>query len=357
MKKTLSFLFLLIAIISIPAVSLAALKTVTIDWTIADTTGVLGYKLYHSYNSDMGDKMLACETNDTTATSLTCANVPIDNYPVYFTIAAVTADSEINSQVDQYIYTVKVVQNFIVTTPGGTITPPEPPPTQPPSERVTEGLFLLYYFRAGSGNTVYDISNIGSAMDLTIDDINKVTWLDGGGLSINQSTIISSGIDSKITTECMTNNEITLEAWIKPANNTQAGPARIVTLSKDKYNRNFTLGQTDSRYDMRLRTTATGLNGDNPSTTTGINAVKTSLSHIIYTRDATGQARVYVDGTEVVSAAIDGDLSNWDKNYQFALGNEPSIDDRPWLGEYHLIGVYSRALTAEEVMLNYNAGP
>jgi len=55
---------------------------------------------------------------------------------------------------------------------------------------------------------------------------------------------------------------LTIEAWIKPANSTQAGPARIVTLSKDTGGRNFTLGQKAGVYEVRFRTTTTSANGE-----------------------------------------------------------------------------------------------
>ena len=55
---------------------------------------------------------------------------------------------------------------------------------------------------------------------------------------------------------------MTIEAWIKPANTTQAGPARIVTLSKDPSSRNFTLGQKAGVYEVRFRTTTTSPNGE-----------------------------------------------------------------------------------------------
>ena len=59
-------------------------------------------------------------------------------------------------------------------------------------------------------------------------------------------------------------NALTLEAWVTPANTTQSGPARIVTLSATPQTRNFTLGQDGPAYNVRLRTTATDDNG-NPS--------------------------------------------------------------------------------------------
>ncbi|NJN05353.1 MAG: LamG domain-containing protein [Rhodobacteraceae bacterium] len=55
--------------------------------------------------------------------------------------------------------------------------------------------------------------------------------------------------------------ELTIEAWIKPSSLDQKGPARIVTLSANGSQRNFTLGQDGDRYDIRLRTTQTGVNG------------------------------------------------------------------------------------------------
>ncbi len=55
---------------------------------------------------------------------------------------------------------------------------------------------------------------------------------------------------------------MTIEAWVKPANTTQSGPARIVTLSRDPGSRNFTLGQKAGAYEVRFRTTSTSANGE-----------------------------------------------------------------------------------------------
>ena len=221
--------------------------------------------------------------------------------------------------------------------------------------RVTEGLLLLYTFQAGSGNIVYDNSNVGSPMNLTINNTNNVNWLSGGGLSVvTYPILISSEADTKIATACMASNEITIDAWIKPANTSQEGPARIVTLSQDSGYRNFTLGQVYSAYDVRLRTTTTGTNGVHPSTRTGDSVVETSFSHIVYTRNAAGVAKVYKNGIEVKNATIGGDLSNWNSSYRFGLANELN-SDRPWLGDLHLVAVYDRALSAEEVTFNFEA--
>jgi hypothetical protein len=49
----------------------------------------------------------------------------------------------------------------------------------------------------------------------------------------------------------------------------QAGPARIITYSRDGYQRNFTLGQVGNSLTFRLRTPASGVNGTQPALFSG----------------------------------------------------------------------------------------
>jgi hypothetical protein len=222
--------------------------------------------------------------------------------------------------------------------------------------RVEGGLLALYTFLEGGGLTVNDVSDVGTPLDLTIDSPGNTSW-GTGFLSINSATIIkSSGPASKLNSACMASNEITIEAWIKADNTTQFGPARIVSLSADPFKRNFTLGQSGLDYDIRLRTTTTGVNGNQPSLT-AVSQVNTTLQHVIYTREESGLATIYIDGTQVaVSTSIAGDFSNWNSNFALGLANELTLD-RSWLGELYLVAVYDRALTAQEVLQNYSAGP
>ena len=181
-----------------------------------------------------------------------------------------------------------------------------------------------------------------------------VSWIPDGGLSINSSTIVASpGTATKIINACKGSDEISIEAWVKPDNTTQGphSPARIVTLSDGVSVRNFMLGQQAAAYDVRLRTTATGENGI-PSLTAG--TVTTELSHIVYTRDDSGVARLYVNGVEVGSRSdITGYFSNWE-SFRFGLANEFG-DERLWLGEYYLVAIYDQALSQDEVIQNFEA--
>jgi hypothetical protein len=75
--------------------------------------------------------------------------------------------------------------------------------------------------------------------------------------------LLSSSVPArKIVTAAQASGALTIEAWIKPANVGQAGPARIATLSRDTSERNFTLGQDHATFQVRLRTTRTSANGE-----------------------------------------------------------------------------------------------
>jgi hypothetical protein len=145
-------------------------------------------------------------------------------------------------------------------------------------------------------------------------------------------------------------NELTVELWLTSQKLTQQGPARLVTISLDTGQRNFTLGQLDNRFDVRLRTTATDGNGL-PSTSTPPGSVTTDKTHVVVTFRA-GTVQVYVNGRLAAEQMVGGDLSNWNDSFRLAIGDEVT-GDRAWLGQVHLLAIYQRALSAEEVVQQF----
>ena len=224
------------------------------------------------------------------------------------------------------------------------------------AERVTDGLQVLYLFDEGSGTNVQDVSGMGSPLDLTVQNESAIQWLIGGGLKVNSETVVKSvNPATNMVSACQATNEITVEAWIKPADTEQSGPARIVTLSADIANRNFTLGQEGSIYDFLLRTTTTGNNGSNPEFFSQPGDATAEQTHVVVTRDSSSNAVFYINGSPTSTMTISGDLSNWDSGYFFALANELTGSQK-WLGEYYLVAVYARALSSADVLQNYNSG-
>ncbi|WP_165700497.1 DUF1553 domain-containing protein [Alienimonas californiensis] len=145
--------------------------------------------------------------------------------------------------------------------------------------------------------------------------------------------------------------ELTIEAWITPENSQQSGPARILTLSRDSGARNVTLGQDGDRFDVRLRTTKTDGNGL-PSLASPAGGVKSARVHVVYTFDRQGRSKLYLAGELAAERTTGGDLGNWDDGFRLGLGDEFS-GGRRWNGVFHAVGLYSRALGADEVRRHF----
>lgn len=224
--------------------------------------------------------------------------------------------------------------------------------------RVRDGLVVLYDFEQGSGLLVPDVSGVGDPMDLEILVPGDVAWTEHG-LELTAPTEVASLFwATKIIEACEATDELTLETWVTPANTTQDGPARMITLSSVYHKRNFTLGPGQLEWVWLVRSTETDTNGV-PLLVSPWGDVSTSLTHVICTWDSSGMSRIYVNGQLRASDLIGGELTPWAHCFRFVLGNEPVDDggsDIDWLGEFHLVSVYSRALTAAEVQANYEAG-
>ena len=221
-------------------------------------------------------------------------------------------------------------------------------------DRVHEGLLALYDFRLAKGEMVKDRSGAGQPLHLKIENPKNIRRSEGG-LEIRGQTLVRSVKPaSKISNAVKRSAAITLEAWVRSGNKKQNGPARIVTISGNSTNRNITLGQEEDRYDARFRTTETSNNGL-PSLASKPGSLNLKLTHLVFTRNTAGHAKIYLNGKLNSSRSIGGRTASWDPAYRLGLGNELS-KGRPWLGTYHLVAVYGRELSADEVRKNFEAG-
>lgn len=239
--------------------------------------------------------------------------------------------------------------NFGVTTFGQDKT------TAAQNTRAQSGLQVLYDFASSSGTVIYDRSGVGEPINLNIADPKAVKRSEGKLAVTGKTTIRSTRPAKKLIDTVRRSGALTIEAWVQPANTKQAGPARIVTLSKNSNERNFTLGQDADKYEVRLRTTRTSTNGI-PAVASKGQTADTKLTHIVYTFAKDGQARLIVNNKSVATSKVGGLPSNWNGAFELSLANELS-GDRPWQGTYHLVAVYSRTLIPKEVARNFAAGP
>jgi hypothetical protein len=228
------------------------------------------------------------------------------------------------------------------------------------AQATTRELILLYNFTETSGNVIHDRSTVEPRLDLTIPDTSKVEWLNPG-LRINSAMVaLTAAARTKLDPTLFFTHGITIEAWLKPLNNTQSGPARIVTFSQDSALRNFTLGQEADKYNQRFRTDQTNTNGSDKALSSLADTIQAapSLQHVIFCRDSAGKSAIYIDRVKVVEGEIPG-ANNWNTALEFGLFNETSFptDTRTWLGEIYSVAIYRTILTAMEINDNFRAGP
>ncbi|MEM1296164.1 MAG: DUF1592 domain-containing protein, partial [Verrucomicrobiota bacterium] len=105
---------------------------------------------------------------------------------------------------------------------------------------------------------------------------------------------------------------------------------------------------------VRLRSSKTSKNGM-PSVSSSSRQVATQLTHVVYTRDRGGKTRMFINGKKNAEKTISGNLQNWDRDHDFALANELS-KDRPWLGTFHKVAIFSRELEGPEIVDRFKAG-
>lgn len=226
------------------------------------------------------------------------------------------------------------------------------------SARINTGIVARWEFKEGSGTVARDTSGVTPALDLTFN--GAVEWLPGGGLDLKGGRATSTAAASRKLFDQISagSGQYTLEAWVAPANNSQTGPARIMTYSVDPSNRNFSMNQVADRYAFRNRSTAAGIGANGtPNLESPAGSLQTAPQHVVMTWDNSVGRRIFINGAavNVTDAQGPGALSNWNSAYTLNLGNEPT-NDRPWLGQIKFAAVYSRALTAAEIQQNFEAG-
>jgi hypothetical protein len=214
-----------------------------------------------------------------------------------------------------------------------------------------------YEFQTGSGYTAYDTSGIDPAADLTI--TGNVLWAGGWGINVGaggKAQASTSG-SSKLFNLIQATGEFSVEAWVAPAL-VATDKSYMVSYSGGDMTRNFTLGQTNQDYDFMLRSSNSDLNGmaqlKTPDTAMLLQA---SLQHVVLTYDPINGRQIYVNGVNanVPDPAKGGTISNWDNTFALVLGNEVS-GDRSWQGLIKFVAIHNRAMSAAQIMQNYNAG-
>ncbi|MEM8486172.1 MAG: LamG domain-containing protein [Bacteroidota bacterium] len=192
---------------------------------------------------------------------------------------------------------------------------------------------------------------------------NHANWVEGGGLEIVNSMILRSVVPATALNQaCKASHEITIEAWIRPADLAQGNddPARIVSLAESTSNRNATLGYersgsaSNATYEVSYRLENNGL--EYKKTTFQANAAVEDRLHVVYVHESSGISRMYLNGIQITQRTDAGDFSNWVEDFPLVLGNEIVGGDVPWRGTYFLLALYDRALQPDEIQSHFESG-
>jgi hypothetical protein len=216
-----------------------------------------------------------------------------------------------------------------------------------------------YMFSEGAGSTMaYDTSGIDPSADLTLtghyqfDGSWGLIFLAGGAKA--QATVQAS---SKLNTLIQATGEFSIEAWVAPAV-VATNLSDIVSYSGGDTLRNVTLAQTNQDYDFSLRSSNSNLNGTPQlQTPDATMALQASLQHVVLTYDPVNGRQIYVNGVNqnIPDPQKGGTISNWDSTFALVLGSEVS-GDNAFQGEIKFLAIHSRALSAAQVLQNFNAG-
>lgn len=223
--------------------------------------------------------------------------------------------------------------------------------------RFENDLIAKWEFKTGAGNTAFDTSGVEPALDLTLS--GDVSWIGGWGIQLrNGKAQGSTNSSKKLHGLLSATNEMSIEAWVVPANVTQEGPARIISYSGGANTRNFTLGQSLYNYDLLLRSGGSDGNGEPTlSSADADELLQASLQHVVMTYDPINGRKLFVNGADAgLSDTLPGsNFNDWDDTYAFVLGNEVS-GAFPWAGSIRMVAIHNRVLTPAQIAQNFDVG-
>ena len=169
--------------------------------------------------------------------------------------------------------------------------------------KISDGLLTEYVFEELPAN------NFGSMEEKLLlfakkdSRINKLAKQNG--VCIRGNSILQSKNSAKKLVQCLRKtNKLSIAIWMKPDNLKMMGPARIVSLSADPVNRNFTVGQSQDRINFRVRTPLTGNNGSKVSLTSSP-ILNSQMPQLVVATFYRGEAKLYYNGQIISSSVFD----------------------------------------------------
>jgi hypothetical protein len=230
------------------------------------------------------------------------------------------------------------------------------------NERLSESQALEIYNGATeptpflSEAIVEDTSGYGIALDLAVQDTDRVTW-SSGSLTFDSDTLaVSLAEATKIHDAIEANGQFAVEVLLERASpGTTASPSRIVEMSEGSSDANFVLGQYGAGYEARVRDSSTGTSGSlSPEFISSTDLNASGDTHVVLSYKD-GEVSVYLDGQLDETNTAGGVLNNWEDDLFLVLGGSYG-GSHYWRGTLKRVAIYDRAFNASQASNVYNGG-
>ncbi len=168
--------------------------------------------------------------------------------------------------------------------------------------------------------------------------LHEESWLESGSAAPLNDALVSAGA-------------LTIEMVLRPSNLTQEGPAQMFGIGVTALSANVSIGQSGSRVEVRLRTSATNPDGTRPHLVSGDGVLTGRWQHLVFVRRGSHH-QLFVDGVRCAQAEVSGDLSAWNASYPMCVGNVHR-GGFPWSGTMGRIVLAAHAWSDEAIQEAY----
>lgn len=223
------------------------------------------------------------------------------------------------------------------------------------SPRVREGLIALYQFNEGSGEEFLDAAPTETPSDIILGDSLAARWLESAFRFELPSYAESKGFLPQPI------DGLTIETWVSPSELTADGwwgVACMLSVWSETAGWEISLGQGaeygrstgGAFYVMsRLLSGGTQLIASAPAD------AGDAPAHVLLAIERGRKARFYLNGKEVSHTRLDPAPKVSASDLKLSIGNDSSRT-HPWLGTFHMVAIYGRALSGEEASRNFACG-
>jgi len=212
----------------------------------------------------------------------------------------------------------------------------------------TDGCIFLW---KGGPSAQFATGENGALVEHAMTPCGNAKLLDDGAvMDVTAGSFLAEAGSAVLLSACQEANQLSIEAVVQTSDLEQSGPARIVSFSISPSARNFTLGQQSGKFMLRLRTSASDLNGSRFQQY--LCSVKPGRPTHLIVSYSPGRLVCYRNGKRVEdTAAMQGDFSNWSAHH-LLLGDEWG-GDRDWSGQLKHVAIHNRVIGSAEAKLRY----